>query len=128
MITFKIIALIHSMAGLFLLIFATDKEFQDFCFNKYDNDLFTKIHTYIVYVGCFALMACGVFAFIKPEIAVICAWASLACYFLPGLLYLSQLRLPSFCKNCVIVIGVRFLAIWALSHFSGQSLLILSKL
>lgn len=120
MITFKIIALIHSVIGLFLLIVATDKEFQDYCFNKYDNDLFTKIHTYIVYVGCFALMACGVFAFIKPEIAIMCAWASIVCYFLPSLLYLLQLRLPKFCKSCTIIIIIRLLAIWALIHFSGQ--------
>jgi hypothetical protein len=115
-IAFKAVALVHGAAGAFLLLPASDEEFQKECFYSTVNPLAGDIKKYLVLIGCWALLGCGILAFKVPVAAVGLAWISLASWFLTGFVTIPWTRrLPDFCKICVVNFIVRLLLAGALT-------------
>jgi hypothetical protein len=113
---FRFIAVAHGIAGLVLWAFASDEDFQQFCFYKDRNPLAGDFYKYLAYFACWALMACAYSAFYLPKLAVVLAWLSLIFYLLTGLVDLiAEGRWPSFCKACAVSFAARLVAAGALT-------------
>ena len=113
---FRVIAVLHGVAGLVLWAFASDKDFQQFCFYQHRNPLAGDFYKYLVYFACWSLMACGYAAFYFPRLAVALAWLSLGFYLSTGLVDLiAERRWPNFCKACAVSFSARLIATLALT-------------
>lgn len=115
-LAFKAIAILHTVAGYIIFALAADEEMQQDCFYKDRNPLVGDVRKYLVYAGCWSLIACGFVAFIMPKLAILAAWSSIIFYLLAGLTDLvAERRWPSICKACAISLGIRSVAAAALT-------------
>jgi len=113
---FKILGVIHGLAGAVLLAAALDKDFQRFCFYKGKDAFQGDLHKSLALIGSSLLIACGALTFFKPTFAVVAAWLSFLIYLLPSLADLMAGRsFGKFCKECAASFSVRAIAVAALT-------------
>jgi len=107
-ITFKALAVLHTVAGYLFLAFALDHDFQQECFYANCNPLAGDIKKYLVQIACWCLVGCGILAFHVPAASVALVWMALAAWFLTGFVEVAWTRrLPGLCIVCAANFGVR---------------------
>ena len=113
---FRILGVIHGLAGAVLLAAALDKDFQKFCFYKGKDAFQDGLHKNLALFGSALLIACGALTFFKPTFAVVVAWLAFLIYLLPSFADLmAGHRFGKFCKECAASFSVRAIAVAALT-------------
>ena len=77
MLVFKLLAILHTVAGYAFFALAANEPFQGMMY-KNKNPLAGDLLKYSVYFACWLLVACGPFAFFVPIFSVWASWLSLA--------------------------------------------------
>lgn len=123
---FKIVAVLHSIAGFILVAIASDEKFRELCSYKNRSWLAGRIHYKLLMLGTWLLIGPGFVIFalpMVPKLAVVISWLSIAFFLSTGLVDLiSNRRFPDFCLRCLVSLGVRVIAAIILTITVPESL------
>ena len=115
-ITFKVVAILYSLGGIFLLSLTTDKDFLRVCIYDGRNPLVGDVLKYLANGSGLALAVCGFAAFYLPIAAVVLVWLSLIFHLLTGLVASVASRTwPRLCVVCAVNVAVRTAAAVAIT-------------
>ena len=115
-IAFKLLAVLYSACGIFLLALTTGEGFQQACIYEGRNPFVGDMLKYLANGSGLALVICGFAAFKLPVAAVALVWISLACHLLTGVVDSVASRVwPRFCVACIVNFAVRTSAAIALT-------------
>jgi hypothetical protein len=127
-IAFKVVAILHGLAGYVIMVFALSEDVQQSCFYKDRNPLAGDINKYLAYASCSSLMLCGAFAVFSffefpnaPKFSVITAWASVLFYHLTAWVFLVEKRHWPSSKISWIALGARIAAAAMLTGFFHEA-------
>jgi hypothetical protein len=121
-VVFKAIAILHCVAGYFFFGVAANEDYQT-CFYHGKSPLAGDALKYLAYFSCFCMVACGIFAFLLPFVAVILAWLSFAFYLSTSVVNGFALRrLPRIGKISGASLAVRAIAASAMALTMPPSL------